>query len=113
MARGSRTRIPVGFPAVRSGALESRRGGSLLGRRQHTTPNEDFSESGWRRAPMGLRIAGEWHHTKRSPMSSRCSVVVADDNREAADTLVEILGAMGYRAVAVYDGREAVAACAE
>jgi len=46
-------------------------------------------------------------------MSSRCSVVVADDNREAADTLVEILGAMGYRAVAVYDGREAVAACAE
>lgn len=45
-------------------------------------------------------------------MSSRCSVVVADDNREAADTLVEILGAMGYSAVATYDGRQAVAACA-
>ncbi len=44
-------------------------------------------------------------------MSSKCSVVVADDNREAADTLVEILGAMGYSAVAVYDGREAVEAC--
>jgi len=40
-------------------------------------------------------------------MSSNCSVVVADDNREAADTLVEILAAMGYPAIAVYDGREA------
>ena len=45
-------------------------------------------------------------------MSSNCSVVVADDNREAADTLVEILAAMGYPAIAVYDGREAVQACA-
>ena len=44
-------------------------------------------------------------------MSSKCSVVVADDNREAADTLVELLGAMGYSAVAAYDGREAVEAC--
>ena len=44
-------------------------------------------------------------------MSSNCSVVVADDNREAADTLVELLGAMGYAAVAAYDGREAVEAC--
>jgi len=44
-------------------------------------------------------------------MSSRCSVVVADDNRDAADTLVELLGAMGYAAVAAYDGVEAVEAC--
>ena len=44
-------------------------------------------------------------------MSYKCSVVVADDNREAADTLVELLGAMGYAAVAAYDGRQAVEAC--
>jgi len=44
-------------------------------------------------------------------MSSNCSVVVAGDNHEAADTLVELLGAMGYAAVAAYDGREAVEAC--
>jgi len=44
-------------------------------------------------------------------MSSKFSVVVADDNRDAADTLVELLGAMGYSAVAAYDGREAVEAC--
>ena len=44
-------------------------------------------------------------------MGSKCSVVVADDNRDAADTLVELLGAMGYCAVAAYDGREAVEAC--
>lgn len=44
-------------------------------------------------------------------MSSTCSVVVADDNRDAADSLVELLGAMGYVAVAVYDGQQAVAAC--
>jgi len=43
-------------------------------------------------------------------MRSPC-VVVADDNHDAADTLVQILGAMGCAAVAVYDGREAVAAC--
>jgi len=44
-------------------------------------------------------------------MSSKCSIVVADDNHDAADTLVELLGAMGYAAVAAYDGREAVEAC--
>jgi len=43
-------------------------------------------------------------------MSSKCRVIVADDNREA-DTLVELLGAMGYVAMAVHDGREAVEAC--
>ena len=44
-------------------------------------------------------------------MSSKCSIVVADDNHDAADTLVELLGTMGYAAVAAYDGREAVEAC--
>ena len=44
-------------------------------------------------------------------MSSTCSVVVADDNRDAADSLVELLGALGYSAVAAYDGQEAVEAC--
>ena len=45
-------------------------------------------------------------------MTDRCNVVVADDNRDAADSLVTILSAMGYRAVAAYDGLEAVEACA-
>jgi CheY-like chemotaxis protein len=44
-------------------------------------------------------------------MSSPCNVVVADDNRDAADTLVELLGAMGYVAVAAYNGREAIDVC--
>jgi len=44
-------------------------------------------------------------------MSSQCSVVVADDKREAADTLVALLRAMGYSAVAACDGREVVEAC--
>ena len=44
-------------------------------------------------------------------MSSTCSVVVADDNHDAADSLVELLGALGYSAVAAYDGRQAVEAC--
>lgn len=46
-------------------------------------------------------------------MSSKCRVVVADDNHDAADTLVAILDSMGYPSVAVYDGRQAVEACAE
>ena len=44
-------------------------------------------------------------------MSSTCSVVVADDNRDAADTLVELIHEMGYPAIAAYGGREAVDAC--
>jgi CheY-like chemotaxis protein len=44
-------------------------------------------------------------------MNSTCSVVVADDSRDAADSLVALLGAMGYSATAAYDGREAVEAC--
>ena len=45
-------------------------------------------------------------------MTAKCNVVVADDNRDAADSLVTILSAMGYRAIAAYDGFEAVEACA-
>ena len=44
-------------------------------------------------------------------MSCKCSVVVADDNHDAANTLVELLDAMGYRAVAAYNGQEAVDVC--
>jgi CheY-like chemotaxis protein len=44
-------------------------------------------------------------------MRSKCNVVVADDNHDAADSLVAILIAMGCNAVAAYDGREAVMAC--
>lgn len=43
-------------------------------------------------------------------MSSNCRVV-AGHNREAADMLVGLLGAMGHAAITAYDGREAVAAC--
>jgi len=44
-------------------------------------------------------------------MNTNCSVVVADDSHESADTLVALLHAMGCSATAVYDGREAVEAC--
>ena len=44
-------------------------------------------------------------------MNSNCSVVVADDSHESADTLVALLRAMGCSATAAYDGREAVEAC--
>ena len=45
-------------------------------------------------------------------MSFNCRIVVADDNRDAADSLVAILTVMGYEVTAAYDGREAVEACA-
>jgi len=38
-------------------------------------------------------------------------IVVADDNHDAADSLAQLLGLMGYDAVAVYDGEQAVRAC--
>jgi CheY-like chemotaxis protein len=45
-------------------------------------------------------------------MNPKFSVVVADDNRDAADSLVAILALLGYDAFAAYDGRQAVEACA-
>lgn len=49
--------------------------------------------------------------TSKFMMSSLCSVLVADDNRDAADTLVELIQAMGYAAKATYSGRDAIDAC--
>jgi CheY-like chemotaxis protein len=46
-------------------------------------------------------------------MSSRTCIVVADDNHDAADTLAQLLDLLGYDAVAVYDGEQAVRACRE
>ncbi len=43
---------------------------------------------------------------------NRPRIVVADDCRDAADALVHLLSLMGYEAKAVYNGREAVEACA-
>ena len=43
------------------------------------------------------------------PTSSR--IVVADDNHDAADSLAQLLALMGYDALAVYDGEQAVQAC--
>jgi CheY-like chemotaxis protein len=38
----------------------------------------------------------------------RCSVLVADDNRDAADTLAMLLQSAGYRASVTHSGREAL-----
>ena len=40
-------------------------------------------------------------------MPNKCSVLVADDNRDAADSLVSLLQALGHRAFAAYDGAQA------
>ena len=45
------------------------------------------------------------------PMPTRSCIVVADDNHDAADSLAQLLDLMGYDAVAVYDGEQAVRAC--
>ena len=37
-------------------------------------------------------------------------VVVADDNHDAADSLVQLINSLGYAAMAVYDGAQAVEA---
>ncbi|MBW8778867.1 MAG: response regulator [Burkholderiales bacterium] len=44
-------------------------------------------------------------------MPTHSCIVVADDNHDAADSLAQLLGLMGYDAVAVYDGEQAVRAC--
>jgi CheY-like chemotaxis protein len=44
-------------------------------------------------------------------MSNSSCIVVADDNRDAADSLAQLIELMGYHEVAVYDGQQAVDAC--
>jgi len=46
-------------------------------------------------------------------MPPRFCIVIADDNHDAADSLAQLLDLMGYDAVAVYDGEQAVRACRE
>jgi CheY-like chemotaxis protein len=46
-------------------------------------------------------------------MSTPSRILIADDNHDAADSLAQLLGLMGYQAVAVYDGEQAVQACRE
>lgn len=43
---------------------------------------------------------------------ARPRIFVADDCRDAADALVQLLSLMGYEATAAYNGREVVEACA-
>ena len=44
-------------------------------------------------------------------MPTCCRVLVADDNHDFANSLVELLQAMGHEARAAYDGMEAVDIC--
>ena len=46
-------------------------------------------------------------------MLSRCRVLVADDNHDSADSLVDLLQAMGHVAFAAYDGQQAVEVCSD
>ena len=46
-------------------------------------------------------------------MSARCRVLVADDNHDSADSLVDLLRAKGHVAFAAYDGQEAVEVCSD
>ena len=39
-----------------------------------------------------------------------CKILVVDDNVDAADTLVSLLGLLGFKAYAVYGGAEAILA---
>jgi CheY-like chemotaxis protein len=42
--------------------------------------------------------------------SENCKILVVDDNIDAADTLVSLLGVYGYKAYAVYGGEQAILA---
>ena len=49
----------------------------------------------------------------KTPGQSGCRVLVVDDNRDAAESLAELLDALGYEARTAFGGAEAVAAAAE
>jgi CheY-like chemotaxis protein len=52
-----------------------------------------------------LPVRGMTHDDGRG---GHCNILVVDDNVDAADTLVSLLGLFGYEARAVYSGEQAV-----
>ena len=69
---------------------------------------------GFEAASLGSRIAfGEASIVSIATMPSRCRVLVADDNHDSADSLVDLLRAKGHVAFAAYDGQDAVEVCAD
>ena len=56
--------------------------------------------------------AMRWHGELVAPAAAGSSVLVVDDNRDAADSLGELLGAMGLGVQVAYSGEEALQAVA-
>ncbi len=65
-------------------------------------------------APEGLAAAGGSAALGvPAPSAAVCRVLVVDDNRDAAESLAELIEALGHEARTAYGGAEAVAAAAE
>jgi CheY-like chemotaxis protein len=65
-------------------------------------PSEDAAREGTARDPAPNRAA--------AAPGARHTVLVVDDNRDAADTLAELVRILGHAAEATYDGDAALAA---
>jgi PAS domain S-box-containing protein len=60
-------------------------------------------------APSSAIVAEETHGAANATAVRRCSVLVADDNRDAAESLAMVLRFAGYEVFIAFDGAEALA----
>jgi PAS domain S-box-containing protein len=90
-----------GIVALHDGTASAASAGPGKGSRfEVRLPLADAAQPGERAAPAELTASGAGQR-----------VLVADDNRDAADTLCRLLAMLGYEARAAYDGTEAIALC--
>ncbi|HEX6636346.1 MAG TPA: ATP-binding protein [Steroidobacteraceae bacterium] len=59
-------------------------------------------------APENATVAEETHGAANAPAVSRCRVLVADDNRDAAESLAMVLRFAGYDVCTAFSGAEAL-----
>jgi CheY-like chemotaxis protein len=59
-------------------------------------------------APRAAEAAEETHGAANAPAMRRCRVLVADDNRDAAESLAMVLKFAGYEVLIAFSGAEAL-----
>jgi len=62
------------------------------------------------RAARGRRLPERGSETEKTMKPHRLDVLIADDNRDAADSLADLVRSLGYEVAATYNGRAAVEA---
>jgi len=99
--------LGIGLTLAR--ALVELHGGSIEARSRGVGQGSTFVV----RLPVARESAVPAAPQPRAPVCTPCRILVADDNRDAADSLAALLAVMGHDVRVAYDGQEAIDTAAE